>query len=317
MNIINKVSNIRMVKTMNSNEEYTNRNKNKRLLMWAAGLTITFALIEVVYGYISGSLMIIGDGIHMASDSISLILSLIATIMAAKAVTSNRTFGYKRFEPIAAFLNGLSLIIIPLFLIYEAGNRIMNPVAIKPVEMAVVGVIGLAINAIVGFILSKGNSNINMRSALLHVFADMITSLSAVIIAVAILSFGAGAAWLDPIGSIITSLIIIRGGITITKESFNILMEGTPEGYSVESICKNIQNLHLDLMIKDVKVWGVNEEEVYTLIRVNSHANSVKNMQERIKEIVSHSTKIPSENIYVDINYQGTMGRVHCPICPQ
>ena len=317
MNIINKVSNIRMVKTMNSNEEYTNRNKNKRLLMWAAGLTITFALIEVVYGYISGSLMIIGDGIHMASDSISLILSLIATIMAAKAVTSNRTFGYKRFEPIAAFLNGLSLIIIPLFLIYEAGNRIMNPVAIKPVEMAVVGVIGLAINAIVGFILSKGNSNINMRSALLHVFADMITSLSAVIIAVAILSFGAGAAWLDPIGSIITSLIIIRGGITITKESFNILMEGTPEGYSVESICKNIQNLHLDLMIKDVKVWGVNEEEVYTLIRVNSPANSVKNMQERIKEIVSHSTKIPSENIYVDINYQGTMGRVHCPICPQ
>ncbi len=302
---------------MNSNEEYTNRNKNKRLLMWAAGLTITFALIEVVYGYISGSLMIIGDGIHMASDSISLILSLIATIMAAKAVTSNRTFGYKRFEPIAAFLNGLSLIIIPLFLIYEAGNRIMNPVAIKPVEMAVVGVIGLAINAIVGFILSKGNSNINMRSALLHVFADMITSLSAVIIAVAILSFGAGAAWLDPIGSIITSLIIIRGGITITKESFNILMEGTPEGYSVESICKNIQNLHLDLMIKDVKVWGVNEEEVYTLIRVNSPANSVKNMQERIKEIVSHSTKIPSENIYVDINYQGTMGRVHCPICPQ
>ena len=288
---------------MNSNEEYTIKNKNKKLLMWAAGLTITFALIEVVYGYISGSLMIIGDGIHMASDSISLILSLIATIMAAKAVTNNRTFGYKRFEPIAAFLNGLSLIIIPLYLIYEAGNRIMNPVAIKPVEMAVVGVIGLVINAIVGFILSKGNSNINMRSALLHVFADMITSLSAVVIAVAILVFGSGAVWLDPVGSIVTSLIIIRGGIIITKESFNILMEGTPEGYSVDSIRKNIQNLHHDLMIKDVKVWGVNEEEVYTLIRVNSPANSVKNMQERIKEIVSHSTKIPSENIYVDINY--------------
>jgi cobalt-zinc-cadmium efflux system protein len=291
-----------MVKTMNSNEEYTNKNKNKKLLMWAAGLTITFALIEVVYGYISGSLMIIGDGIHMASDSISLILSLIATMMAAKAVTNNRTFGYKRFEPIAAFLNGLSLIIIPLYLIYEAGNRIVNPVAIKPVEMAVVGVIGLVINAIVGFILSKGNSNINMRSALLHVFADMITSLSAVVIAVAILFFGTGAVWLDPVGSIVTSLIIIYGGITITKESFNILMEGTPEGYSVDSIRKNIQNLHHDLMIKDVKVWGVNEEEVYTLIRVNTPANSVKNMQERIKEIVTHSTKIPSENIYVDVN---------------
>lgn len=285
---------------MNTNHENKNKNKNRKLLMWAAGLTITFALIEVVYGYLSGSLMIIGDGIHMASDSVSLILSLIAVIMAAKAVTNNRTFGYKRFEPIAAFINGLSLIIIPLYLIYEAVNRMVNPVEIEPVEMAVVGVIGLLINALVGFILSKGHSNINMRSALLHVFADMITSLSAVIIALAILFFDM--VWLDPIGSIVTSLIIIRGGVKITKESFNILMEGTPEGYSVDSIRKNIQNLHQELTIKDVKVWGVNEEEVYTLIRVNTPAHSIKNMQQRIKDIVSHSTKIPSENIYVDVN---------------
>jgi cobalt-zinc-cadmium efflux system protein len=285
---------------MNSNEENTNKNKNKRLLMWAAGLTIIFAVIEVVYGYISGSLMIIGDGIHMASDSASLILSLIATIMAARAVTKNRTFGYKRFEPIAAFINGLSLIIIPLYLIYEAVNRMITPVEIMPVQMAVVGMIGLMINALVGFILSKGNSNINMRSALLHVFADMITSLSAVVIALAILFFDM--VWLDPIGSIVTSLIIIHGGLKITKESFNILMEGTPEGYSVDCIRKDIQNLYHDLTIKDVKVWGVNEEEVYTLIRVNSTTSSVKQMQARIKDIVSHSTKIPSENIYIDVN---------------
>jgi cobalt-zinc-cadmium efflux system protein len=176
----------------------------------------------------------------------------------------------------------------------------ITPVEIMPVQMAVVGMIGLMINALVGFILSKGNSNINMRSALLHVFADMITSLSAVVIALAILFFDM--VWLDPIGSIVTSLIIIHGGLKITKESFNILMEGTPEGYSVDCIRKDIQNLYHDLTIKDVKVWGVNEEEVYTLIRVNSTTSSVKQMQARIKDIVSHSTKIPSENIYIDVN---------------
>lgn len=286
---------------MNSNEEQFNRNKNKKLLSWAAGLTILFAGIEVVYGYISGSLMIIGDGIHMASDSFSLLLSLIAVFMAAKAVTSQRTFGYKRFETIAAFINGLTLIMIPLYLIYEAVSRMINPVEIHPLEMAVVGFIGLVINALVGFILSKGHANINMRSALLHVFADMITSLSAVMVALAIMFFDA--VWLDPIGSIITSIIIIRGGIKITKESFNILMEGTPEGYSVDAIRNNIQNLHHELKVKDVKVWGVNEEEVYTLIRVHTPSESAKLMHKRIKEIVSHSTKIPSENIYVDFNY--------------
>nr|WP_295973313.1 cation diffusion facilitator family transporter [uncultured Bacillus sp.] len=286
---------------MDSTELSAVKNNNKKLLMWAAGLTITFALLELVYGYISGSLMIVGDGIHMASDSVSLILSLIAAIMASKAVTKRRTFGYKRFEPIAAFINGLSLIIIPLYLIYEAVSRIITPVDIMPQEMAIVGMIGLLINALVALILSKGNRNINMRSSLLHVFADMITSLSAVVIALAIMFFDL--VWLDPIGSIMTSLIIIRGGVTITKESFNILMEGTPNGYSVDCIRKNIQNLHDDLTIKDVKVWGVNEEEVYTLIRVNSPVDSVKYMQNRIKEIVMHSTKIPSDNIYVDINY--------------
>lgn len=275
-------------------------NKNKKLFIWAASLTIFFAMLEIVYGFISGSLMIIGDGIHMSSDAIALILSLIATIMATKATTNKRTFGYKRFEPIAAFINGLTLVLLPIYIIYEAINRLFTPVEIIPKQMMVVGIIGLAINALVGYILSKGNSNLNMRSAILHVFADMITSLSAIIVALAIMFFDL--VWLDPIGSIVTSIIIIRGGIAITKESFNILMEGTPNGYSVEGIKNSIKGISQDLTVEDVKIWCLSEEEVYTLIKVNSSANMVKNTQKVIKELVSNATKIPSEHIYVDIN---------------
>lgn len=275
-------------------------NKNKKLLIWAASLTIIFAMLEIIYGFISGSLMIIGDGIHMSSDAISLILSLIAAIMASKVTTKKRTFGYKRFEPIAAFINGLTLVLLPIYIIYEAINRIFTPVEILPMQMVVVGTIGLAINALVGYILSKGNSNLNMRSAILHVFADMITSLSAVIVALAIMFFDL--VWLDPIGSIVTSIIIIRGGIAITKESFNILMEGTPNGYSVEDIKRSIKGINQDLTILDVKLWCINEEEVYTLIKVKSSLSMVKNTQKVIKGIVSNATKIPSEHIYVDIN---------------
>lgn len=283
-----------------SKERYENNNKNKKLFIWAAGLTISFALIEIVYGFISGSLMIIGDGVHMTSDAISLILSLVAAIMATKAATKKRTFGYKRFEPIAAFINGLTLILIPLYIIYEAVNRMIRPVEIIPEQMITVGIIGLLINAFVGYILSKGDANLNMRSAILHVFADMITSLSAVIVALAIMFFDM--VWLDPIGSIVTSFIIIRGGISITKESFNILMEGTPEGYSVDEIKKSIQRMNGELKVQDVKVWCVNEAEVYTMIRVNTTGGMMKNMQKMIKDLVSGSTKIPAENIFVDVN---------------
>ena len=283
-------------------DQSSSMRKNRNLFVWAASLTLIFALLEIVFGFLSGSLMIIGDGVHMSSDAISLILSLIATIMAAKAANQKRTFGYKRIEPIAAFINGLTLIVIPLYIMAEAISRLFHPVAIMPKQMIAVGILGLIINALVGYILSKGNGNLNMRSALLHVFSDMITSFSAVIAAVAILLFDAN--WVDPAGSILTSILIIRGGISITKESFNILMEGTPEGYSVEGIKETIQGSNQDLTVDDVKVWCVNEEEVYTLIRVNCSARMITNTQkgiQGIKELVSKATNIPFENIYVDV----------------
>lgn len=274
-------------------------NKNKKILMWAAGLTLFFALLEIVYGIISGSLMIVGDGVHMGSDAISLILSLIATIMAVKVATNKRTFGFKRFEPIAAFINGLTLIIIPIYIIYEAINRVFNPVEIHEQQMLIVGIIGLLINALVGFILSKGESNLNMRSAMLHVVADMITSFSAVVVALAIMFFDL--TWLDPVGSVVTSLIIIRGGIAITKEAFNILMEGTPEGYNVEEIKNTINQLGEVSAVEDIKVWCINEAEVYAMIRVTGSSVKGEDLHKLIQQTVEETTDICSSRIYVDV----------------
>lgn len=274
--------------------------KNRRLLIWAASLTFFFAGLEIVYGMISGSLMMMGDGVHMSSDAISLVLSLVAVILSTKAATKNKTFGYRRFEPIAAFINGLTLIIIPIFIIIEAINRMITPIDIVTNQMLIVGTIGLIVNVIVGFILTKANSNLNIKSALLHVVADLITSVSVVIAALGIKYFGL--TWLDPIGSILTSFIIIAGGVKITKEALNILMEGTPKGYSVEEIEKAVHNTGTDVIVDDVKVWCVNEEEVYTLINIKTSAEKVYRLQKEIKERISNSFKIPSENIYININ---------------
>ncbi|PGK51325.1 cation transporter [Priestia megaterium] len=272
--------------------------KNKKLFIWAFSLTIFFALLEIVYGFISGSLMVIGDGIHMGSDSISLFLGLLATFMVTKAATSRRTFGYNRFEPIAAFVNGLTLILIPLYIIYEAIMRIINPVDINASQMLIVGAIGLFINGLVGFILSKGESNINMRSAMLHVVADMITSLSAVIVALSIMFFDT--LWLDPIGSLVTSVIIIRGGLAITKEAFGILMEGTPDHLSADDV-RNVVKKHVEgASILDIKLWCTNEEHVYLILRLSASATSSTIELSSIKDDLHRTLSILPENIFIE-----------------
>ncbi|WP_087974703.1 cation diffusion facilitator family transporter [Oceanobacillus rekensis] len=275
-------------------------NKNKKLFIWAASLTLFFAFIEIVYGFISGSLMMMGDGVHMSSDAFSLILSLVATIMATKAATKNKTFGYKRFEPVAAFINGLTLVIIPIFIIIEAISRVINPIEIIPNQMLVVGTIGLVINGVVGYILTKANSNLNVKSALLHVIADLITSVSVVIAALGIKYFGI--TWLDPVGSILTSIIIIAGGVKITKEAFNILMEGTPKGYSVDAIEMLVKDAGKGLTVNDIKVWCINENEIFTLVHVNSLSENENKLSNNIRKKIAADINIPSKNIYVNIN---------------
>lgn len=265
--------------------------KNKKILIFAFSFTLGFALLEIIYGFISGSLMIIGDGIHMSSDAISLFLSLIAVLLATKAINNKRTFGYKRFEPLAAFVNGLTLIIIPLYIIYEAVSRFFNPVDIHTGQMIIVGTIGLIINGIVGFTLSRGESNLNMRSAMLHVVADMITSFSAVVVGILILF--TDLLWLDPVGSIITSIIIIRGGLKITKEAVGILMEGVPEHINYDEI-KQLLDSKL-LFVSDLKIWCTNEKEVFLIARV-SDIEEVK--LKEVKRILHDKHGIEDENIY-------------------
>lgn len=166
--------------------------------------------------------------------------------------------------------------------------------------MLVIGTIGLVINGIVGFILTKANSNLNVKSALLHVLVDLFTSFSVIIAALGIKYFGL--TWLDPIGSIVTSVIIISGGVKITKESFNILMEGTPNGFSVDTIATELKDIENNLTINDIKIWCINEVEIYTLIDVHSTQENNNKLSNTIREKISNNFNIPSKNIYVNVN---------------
>ena len=185
--------------------------------------------IEIIGGLLANSLALLSDGIHMFSDTFSLGVALIAFIYAEKNATATKTFGYKRFEVLAALFNGVTLFVISILIVFEAIKRFFVPSEVQSKEMLIISIIGLIVNIVVAFFMFKGGDtshNLNMRGAFLHVIGDLLGSVGAITAAILIWAFGWTIA--DPIASILVSVIILKSAWGITKSSINILMEGTP-----------------------------------------------------------------------------------------
>src|SRR5699024_4293778 len=155
---------------------------NKRVLFWSFIAIFTFMIVEVIGGFLTNSLALLSDAGHMLSDAFALALSLFAFKLGEKRATKDKSFGFKRFEIIAAFINGLTLIIISLYIFDEAYNRFMETPNVSA-NMMFIAIIGLVVNIIVFMMLMRGGShdNLNIRSAILHVLGDLLGSVGAII----------------------------------------------------------------------------------------------------------------------------------------
>lgn len=149
-------------------------------------------VIEIVGGFIANSLALLSDGLHMFSDTVSLGVALVAFIYAEKNATSSKTFGYKRFEVLAALFNGVTLFVISIVIIVEAIKRFFAPPEVQSTEMFIISLIGLIVNIVVALIMFKGgdtNHNLNMRGAFIHVLGDLLGSVGAIIASILIWTF--------------------------------------------------------------------------------------------------------------------------------
>ena len=201
---------------------------NERRVFWAMVLTGGFMTVEVVGGVVAGSLALLSDAGHMLTDFAALGLAWFAFRLARKRADLRRSYGYHRFQVLAAFVNGLTLYAIAGWILVEAARRIADPVQVLGWPMLVVAGLGLLVN-IVAFALLHGGDreNLNMRGAAMHVLGDLLGSVAAIIAAVVILVTG----WMpiDPILSVLVALIIVRAATSIVRKSGHILLEGTPE----------------------------------------------------------------------------------------
>lgn len=262
------------------------QHQSKKTLWISLILTCVFAFLELLGGIFSGSLALISDSFHMFSDVVALLLSMVAIYYAAKKPNLKFTYGYVRFEIIAAFLNGLALMIIALGILYEGILRLINPVDIDFVLMITIAIIGLVINVVLTVILMrslKEENNLNIKSALWHFLGDLLNSVGVIIAAVLI--HWTGIIEIDAVVSLIVSVIIAAGGYKICKAAFYILMEAVPDELDSEAIHQTILGVEGVQEIHEFHLWSVTEREYSLSFHVLLQSYENINDYEIIKQI--------------------------------
>lgn len=231
---------------------------NKKTLTIAFFIISAFMIVEVIGGLFTNSLALLSDAGHMLSDAISLGVGVLAFTFGEKVADYSKTYGYKRFEILAAVFNGVTLIVIAVFIVMESIERFANPPEIATTGMLAIATVGLLVNILVAWVLMRGGDtkeNLNVRAAFLHVIGDLLGSVGAVMAAVLIMLFGFG--WADPLASVIVALIIAVSGIRVTKEAIHVLMEGTPRNIDIEKIINLFKSTPQVVDIHDLHVWSI------------------------------------------------------------
>ncbi|MFP1748061.1 CDF family zinc transporter ZitB [Lonsdalea quercina] len=243
-----------------------NEQNNSQRLLAAFTLTALFMVVETVGGLLSGSLALLADAGHMLTDTAALLVALLAVRFAAGRPTSNHTFGFLRLTTLAAFINAIALFIITLWICWEAFQRFSYPQPIAGIPMLIIAVGGLMVNLLSFWLLHRGSDekNMNVRAAALHVLGDMLGSVGAIAAALIIMMTG----WtpIDPILSLVVSMLILRSAWALLKESLHELLEGSPAQIDVDALRQSlsadipaVQNVH------HVHLWQVGEKPLLTL----------------------------------------------------
>lgn len=228
-----------------------------------------FMIVEIVGGLLSGSLALLADAGHMVSDTAALGFSWAAIHYGRRPATAQLSYGYKRLEILAAFVNGCALFVIAAWIVVEAIRRFAEPVPVVGKTMLIVAFAGLAANIAAFLVLHGGNrENLNVRGAWLHVLGDMLGSVAAIVAAIVILLTG----WtpIDPILSIVVAVIILKSAWGIVKSSAHILLEGTPEGITLADIKSDLERNVVEIRdAHHIHAWSITGERHMVTLHVH------------------------------------------------
>jgi cobalt-zinc-cadmium efflux system protein len=263
-------------------------------------LNILITTAQAIGGFISGSLSLLSDALHNLSDVISLIISYVANNLTKKKASTYKTFGYKRAEIIAAFVNSSLLIIVAVFLTKEAIERFIEPKAIGSKLVIALSLLGILANGFSVLLIKKhADSNMNMKSAYLHLFTDMLASVAVLLGGLMMYYFEFY--WIDPLLTILIAIYLIYMGYDLLKNSTRVLMLFTPEQIKIQEIVNSICRIETIKNVHHVHIWQLNEREIHLEAHVDLsqdiRLSEFDRILAEIEEIAFHEFGINHVNI--------------------
>jgi len=258
-----------------------------RNLFFTIILNSLITILQIIGGIVSGSMALIADAVHNFSDVLSLIISYVANKLSKKNATTKQTFGFKRSEIIAAFINSATLIVVAIIILNEAIRRFFEKIEISPNIVIWLSLVGIVANGLsVLFIKKDSEDNMNIKSAYIHLFSDMLTS-------VAVLVGGLTMKYLnwfgiDAILSVLISIYLIYLSLNIFKNSLKILMQFVPNGIEIEEIKHEIEEIEGIKNIHHIHIWQLNEHEIIFEAHVDLKEDVKISDFEKILETIKH-----------------------------
>ena len=255
-----------------SHHHHHHHDTKGRKLLISIVLNILITVSQVVGGIISGSLALISDALHNFSDVMSLLISYIANKYARKKASFDKTFGYKRAEIIAAFVNAASLMIVAVYLIYEAIHRFFDPQEIKSSLVIWLAILGVIANGFSVLLLRESSKeNMNMRSAYLHLITDMSASVAVLIGGLLMKYFGWF--WVDSVLTLLIAIYLLFMGYDLLRSSFRVLMLFSPEDVNLEEMRNAISAFPEIKNVHHIHIWQLNEQENHLEAHIDFYEN--------------------------------------------
>jgi cobalt-zinc-cadmium efflux system protein len=275
---------------------HDHRSASRRALTTVLVLTVGFTVVEIVGGFLTDSLALLADAGHMLSDTFAIGLALVALTLASRPSTPRRSFGFQRAEILAAFVNGLTLVLIAGWIVWEAVGRFRDPPDVLGGWMLAVAATGLAVNAVSAVILARsGHESLNVRAAFRHVLADLLGSAGVIVAALVILLTG----WttIDPLVSVAIALLILGSAWSVLRDSTAILMEQTPSGVDAAAVAEAITDVPGVASVHDLHVWtitsGFDALSAHVLVGRGEDCHGLRREIERVLEArfgITHTT---------------------------
>lgn len=284
---------------------------NAKMLGWALALTSTYLIAEVIGGFVFNSLALLSDAAHMLTDVAALVIALLAIKLGKKPPDDKRTFGYRRFEILAAAFNAVLLFFIAIYVFVEAIKRFNEPQEIQSWGMLTVAAIGLVVNLVSMRLLTAGKeASFNVKGAYLEVWADMVGSVG-VILGALMIKF-TGWMWVDPIVAVAIGLWVLPRTWILLRDTNNILLEGVPSGIALSDVRNEIVAVAGVAGLHDLHIWSMSNDDVSATVHVTlgdgADANAVRL---RVAELFSSRFGIEHATVQTEADGESCEGNEH------